>query len=260
MKKDTMALLKAYRAATTEEEKHAIRNEIIEQNMNLVYFVLRKMNLSNVANAEDLYQEGILGMMHSLDVFDINMADEVSFSTYAYWHIFQRIQRYISQDKTVRLPVHLMEKLRKFDRLYMQQGYTIEESMQEANINEFEYESYRRFYNTLTSLDTPITDDEDVTLLDKIDANGENGHLDLEDPIILDETHDELHKALSELKDKEQFILNCRFGRGMTLEETGKELGITRERVRQIEQRSLVKLKNKLDKTLDTSCLKHYRS
>ena len=237
------------------------KNELITRNLRLVVNIAKNY-VGRGLPLLDLIQEGNIGLMKAVDKFKYEKG--FKFSTYATWWIRQAITRaLIDQTKTIRVPVHMMEfynRVTKASRELTQQlgrEPTKEEIAQKLAVPTKKVEEVFRAIQDPIALQTPIGD-EDTELEDFIgDKNSPSPYSDAERI----ETSEHILKVLKSLTPKEEKVIRMRFGIGMerdhTLEEVGRHLNITRERVRQIEAKALRKLKHpsrlRVLKTLITS-------
>jgi len=229
----------------------AAREQMVKAHLRLVVSIAKRYRRRNSSlDLLDLIQEGNMGLMHAVEKY--NYRHGVKVSTYAVWWIRQSIARAIAdQSRTIRIPVHMTEIASKVRRerlrLYQQQGREAApaEISARTGIPIGRVQQVLSIVQEPTSLDLPIGEDGDTTLGDLIEAP------DAIDPHAAAEASALARfvtEALAELTPREQRILRMRFGIGgagdHTLEEVGKEFGVTRERIRQIEAKALEKLRH----------------
>jgi RNA polymerase primary sigma factor len=234
-------------ARRKDEGDELAKQKLIESNLRLVMSITRNYTRADVPLL-DLIQEGNLGLIRAVEKFDWTMGYKLS--TYATWWIRQAVQRALAeQSRTIRLPVHIADQVRRIQRARRALGQqlnrdpSIDEIAEETELTPIRVQELLDLVQDHVSLETPVGDGESV-MSDLI----EDTHAtepEAETALRLRST--ELARALAQLKPRLQRVLVLRFGldgsHARTLEQVGVELGITRERVRQLETRALRELR-----------------
>jgi RNA polymerase primary sigma factor len=235
-------------ARRKDEGDELAKQKLIESNLRLVMSITRNYTRADVPLL-DLIQEGNLGLIRAVEKFDWTMGYKLS--TYATWWIRQSVQRALAeQSRTIRLPVHIADQVRRIQRARRALGQqlnrdpSIDEIAVETELTPLRVQELLDLVQEHVSLETPVGDGESV-MSDLI----EDAHaIEPEAETALRLRSTELARALAQLKPRLQRVLVLRFGldgsAGRTLEQVGVELGITRERVRQLETRALRELRH----------------
>ncbi|MEM9400288.1 MAG: sigma-70 family RNA polymerase sigma factor [Verrucomicrobiota bacterium] len=240
-------------ATRVQKGEERARAQMIQANLRLVVKIANDYSGFGLPTL-DLISEGNIGLMKAVDRFDPTMGNK--FSTYAAWWIKQAIKRALAnQSKTIRLPVHLVDKLAKMRRMTMQLAEELgrepsdEELAEELGLTEKKVRKLKRVSMKPSSLNALVGDEDSTELGDLIaDDTAEDPFEELSSKNL----HNAMENVLHVLDERESLILSLRFpsdgSKELTLEEVGKKLNVTRERIRQLQNQALKKLREEIER------------
>ncbi len=235
-----------------ELEFSAAREELINANLRLVVSIAKRYQNRGLS-LMDLIDEGNLGLMDAIDRFDPRRG--CRFSTYGTWWIRQAILKSLADtSRTIRIPIHMLNTHKRYARLAAHLAVDLGREPTHAELaaylgcSEDRVRQVRELSTETLSLDSQLDDDGGSTMLDYVDSGEADAPLD---HTLKAEALQTLARALQDISDRQRTIITLRFGLNgegpLTLEQTGQRIGITRERVRQLQERALMELREQSD-------------